>query len=78
MEFELLSTITEIETIAVGRSIRDLTRLRKNYGRGRWRKMKGVAQVRLPDGVVFRAEVHWYEAHGIGRKEIKVKRLLSG
>ncbi len=78
MEYELLSSITEIETIAVGNSIRDITRLRKNYGRGRWRKMKGIAQVRLPDGTISKAEVHWYEAHGIGRKEIKVKLLLGG
>jgi hypothetical protein len=77
MEYEIITEITTVETIATGRSIRDLARLRKMYGRGRWRKLKGIAQVRLPDGTISSAEVHWYEAHGIGRKEIKVKRLLS-
>lgn len=66
MEAELLSGITEIETIAIGRRIRELDRLQKAYGSGRWRKLKGEALVRLPDGSPARAEVHWYEAHGIG------------
>lgn len=78
MDVEVVGNISEIETIAVGRSIRDLPRLRKVYGAGRWRKLKGIARVRLPDGVVCKAEVHWYEAHGIGKKELKVKRLLDG
>lgn len=77
MDFEVVGSITEIETIAVASSIRDLPRLRKFYGSGRWRKLKGIAAVRLPDGAVCRAEVHWYEAHGIGRKEMKIKRLLG-
>jgi hypothetical protein len=77
MEYEIITEITAVETIAIGRSIRDLARLRKMYGKGRWRKLKGIAQVRLPDDTISSAEVHWYEAHGIGRKEIKVKRLLS-
>lgn len=77
MEFELLSDITEIETIAVGSSIRDIVRLRKAYGRGRWRKLKGRARIRLPDQTIWRAEVHWYEAHGIGQRELKIKHLLS-
>lgn len=68
----------EVETIAIGRSIRDLPRLRRVYGAGRWRKRKGVATVRLGDKTVYRAELHWYEAHGIGRKELKIKRLLDG
>ena len=73
MDFEIIGKITDIETIATGRSIRDLARLRKRFGRGRWRKMKGFATVRLEDGTIHTAEVHWYEAHGIGRKEFKVK-----
>lgn len=77
MDVEFVGTITDVETIATGRSIRDLARLKKFYGAGRWRKLKGMAQVRLPDGAVRRAEVHWYEAHGIGKKELKIKRLLS-
>jgi hypothetical protein len=73
MDFEIIGKITDIEMIATGRSIRDLTRLRKRFGRGRWRKMKGFATVRLEDGAIHTAELHWYEAHGIGRKEFKVK-----
>ena len=67
MNFEVVGDITEVETFAVGTSIRELSRLRRAYGAGRWRKRKGNAQVRLEDGSVYRAEVHWYEAHGIGR-----------
>jgi hypothetical protein len=77
MGFEIISAITDVETIAVGGSIRGLARLRRTYGPGRWRKLKGIAMVRLPDGLVCKAEVHWYEAHGIGKREIKVKRLLD-
>lgn len=76
MSIELVHGPTAIRTIAVGRRIRELDRLQREYGSGRWRKKKGRALVRLPDGTVSRAEVHWYEAHGIGRKELKVKRLL--
>lgn len=75
--FEIISEITDIETIAVGRSIRELPRLRKQYGAGRWRKLKGAAMIRLPGGAVRRAELHWYEAHGVGRKEFKRKRYLD-
>ena len=75
--FEVISDITEIETIAIGSAIRDLRRLRKIYGRGRWRKVKGTAMIRLRTGRVRRAEIHWYEAHGIGRKELKRKRYLD-
>ena len=78
MDVEVIGTVSEVETIALGPSIRDLPRLRKTYGSGRWRKLKGIAQVRPPDGVVCKAEVHWYEAHGIGKKELKIKRLLGG
>ena len=77
MHFEILGNITNIETIAVGPSIRDVARLRKQYGRGRWRKLKGMALVRLANGRICRAEVHWYEAHGIGRKELKRKRYVD-
>ena len=77
MEIEILGQISQIETIAIGRGIRELDRLRKVYGPGRWRKRKGIAKVRLPDGIMCMAEIHWYEAHGIGRKEYKVKRLLG-
>jgi hypothetical protein len=77
MPFEIVCDITQVETIATGRRIRDLTRLRRLYGRGRWRKLKGVALVRLRSGALRRAELHWYEAHGIGRKEIKRKRYVD-
>ena len=73
---ELLGEIADIETIAVGSRICDLRRLKRDYGLGRWRKLKGKANVRLPDGSVARAEVHWYEMTSVGRKEIKIKRLL--
>ena len=75
--FEVISDITEIETIAVGAAIHDLARLRKQYRPGRWRKVKGIAMIRLRTGRVRRAELHWYEAHGIGRKEFKRKRNLD-
>jgi hypothetical protein len=73
MEFEIVSEISDVETIAVGTGIRDRARLRKQYGRGRWRKLKGVAKVRLPSGRIRLAELHWYEAHGIGKREFKLK-----
>jgi len=74
---EILSEITDIEIIAIGNSIRDLDRLQKKHGRGRWRKLKGFANVRLPDNTTCFAEIHWYEAHGIGKRDIKVKRILG-
>jgi hypothetical protein len=76
MHFEILGEIVEAETIAIGTGIREIARLRKRYGRGRWRKRKGVAEVRLRSGEVVRAKVHWYEATGIGKREFKIKRLL--
>jgi hypothetical protein len=76
MNFEIIGEITNIETIAVGSSIREVARLRKVYSAGRWRKLKGIATIRLADGTIYEAEVHWYEAHGIGKKEIKIKRIL--
>ena len=75
MWFELLSPITEIETIAVGTAIREVDRLRKRYGAGRWRKRKGLGKIRLLDDTIVAAELHWYEAHGIGRKEVRVKHF---
>jgi hypothetical protein len=75
--FELISPIKDTETIAVGSGIRDIERLRKAYGSGRWRKLKGFATVRLEDGFEYEAELHWYEAHGIGRKELKIKELFD-
>ncbi len=76
-DFELISEITNVETIAVGSTIHVLKRLRRFYGTGRWRKLKGIAKVKLPDGTICKAEVHWYEASSVGRKEIKIKRILS-
>jgi hypothetical protein len=76
MHFQVIGPLRNVETIAAGRSIRELVRLRRLYGRGRWRKRKAVATVRLTDGFVSDAEVHWYEATGIGRKEMRIKRLL--
>jgi hypothetical protein len=77
MAFEILGEITEIETIAVGNSIQELYRLRKVYGVGRWRKLKGIATIQLPDGTFYKAEIHWYEASGIGKKEFKIKRIIE-
>ena len=76
MDFEIQGDVSAVEVISVGSAIRDLARIEKVYGHGRWRKLKGTAWVRLPDGTLSRAEVHWYEAHGVGRRELKVKRLL--
>jgi hypothetical protein len=76
MRFEILGEISDIETFATGSGIREINRLRRIYGRGRWRKRKGMAQVRLSDGTIHVAEIHWYEAAGIGRKELKIKYLL--
>lgn len=77
MYFEIIGTVQDVETIAVGSRIRDIMRLRKQYGPGRWRKLKGIATVRLENGSVRTAEVHWYEAHGVGKKKMKIKRLLD-
>lgn len=77
MEFELLGSITNVETIAAGREIRELPQLIRLYGFGGWRKCKGFARVRLWDGSIWSAEVHWYEAHGIGKRKMKIKRLVE-
>ena len=76
MDFEVVGQIKNIEPIAVGRGVRDRTRLNKLHDKGRWRKLKGFATVRLPDDTIHKAEVHWYEAHGIGRREMKLKLPL--
>ncbi len=76
-EIEVIGEIAHIEVIAVGHSIRDLDRLQKKYGAGRWRKLKGMASIRLPDNTIYFAEIHWYEAHGIGKRDIKIKHILG-
>ena len=77
MHFEIISGIEDVETIAVSGRIREIRRLREQYGSGRWRKLKGIAYIRLTEGSIRRAEIHWYEAHGIGRKKMKIKRFLD-
>jgi hypothetical protein len=77
MYFEIIGEIEDIEAIAIGTSIRDIARLRRRYGIGRWRKLKGVATVRLRSGVVHRAEIHWYEAHGIGKVKFKIRQFFD-
>ncbi|MBN1997596.1 hypothetical protein JW935_08600 [candidate division KSB1 bacterium] len=77
MNFEIISDITNIEKIAVGNTIREIDRLRRTYGKGRWRKMRGIAKIKFIDGSTRIAELHWYEAHGIGKKEIKRKKYLD-
>ena len=77
MHFEIVGEIENIEIIAVGGRIRDVMRLRRQFGDGRWRKLKGTATVRLAAGSVHTVELHWYEAHGIGKKKMKIKRFLS-
>jgi len=76
LNFEIIGDIQAIETIAIESSIRELDRLRKVYGSGRWRKFKGIGTIRFSDGKTAKAEIHWYEAHGIGKKEMKIKRLI--
>jgi hypothetical protein len=73
MDFEVVGPIRAVETMAAGPAVRQRRRLGRRYGNGRWRKRKGVATVRLLDGSMHTAEVHWYEAHGIGRREMKIK-----
>jgi len=72
----IIGEIHAIETIAEGHGIRELTQLRQRYGYGNWRKKKGIAMVELPDGAIIKAEIHWYEAHGIGKVKLKIKRWL--
>lgn len=77
MYFEIIGDIAHAETFAIGASIRELARLRKRHGRGRWRKRKGIARVRLEGGTIRQAEVPWYEAHGIGRRDFKIKHFID-
>lgn len=76
MKFEILDNIRDIETIATGQGVHVRHRLSRVHGKGRWRKRKGVATVKLDDGAVCDAEIHWFEAHGIGRREFKIKKIL--
>lgn len=77
MNFKIRGKLTQVENIATGRGIRELARLNKVYGKARWRKLKGLAKIELSDGTLIRAELHWYEGHGVGKKEIKIKRYLE-
>jgi len=77
MIFEILGELRDVELIAKGSGVRERKRLRKIYGAGAWRKLKGTARIKLGDGTIQKAELHWYEAHGIGKKEFKIKRLLG-
>ncbi len=77
MDFEIIGSVANIEIIAVNLSIRELARLKEQFGGKRWRKLKGVAMVRLPNGNVRKAEIHWYEAHGIGKRKMKIKQFLD-
>jgi hypothetical protein len=77
VHFDVIGKIENIQTIAIGGRIRDIMRIQRRYGAGRWRKLKGTAMVRLGSGSIKKAEVHWYEAHGIGRKNMKIKKLLD-
>ena len=77
MYFEIVGALTAIEIIAVGPGIRQLDELREEYGGERWSKLKGIAWVRLADGTIRKAELHWYEAHGIGKRRLKIKRFLD-
>ena len=76
-DFELLSELTQIEVIAVNLSIRERKKLQAQFGGSRWRKLKGVGRVRFPNGEICLAELHWYDAHGIGRRKMKVKHVLD-
>jgi hypothetical protein len=75
--FEVVGDIKDVEIIAVGGRIREIMRIRNQFGAGRWRKLKGIATVRLESGDLRRAELHWYEAHGIGKRKMKIKRILD-
>jgi len=77
MHFEVVSDVSEIQTIAAGPAVRIRALLRKRYGGRRWRKLKGIATVRLSDGTIREAEVHWFEAHGIGKKKMRIKQFLD-
>ena len=76
IQFEILGEISHIETIAEGRGVYIRRYLERTYGKGRWRKMKGIGTVKLTDATICEAEIHWFEAHGIGRKDLKIKRVI--
>ena len=77
MQIDIVGEIEDVQTIAIGGRIRDIMRLRRQFGPGRWRKLKGTARVRLANGAIRLAELHWYEAHGQGRRKLKIKRFLD-
>lgn len=77
MEFEVIGSVDDVEVFARGTGVKIRAYLRRAYGRGRWRKLKGTATVRLPNGAQHKVELHWYEAHGIGRRDMKIKRYLD-
>jgi hypothetical protein len=77
MQFEIISKITEVETFAEGKGIRELPRLRKKYGVGHWRKRKGIAEVKLQNGIIRLVELHWYETSALGKKEFKIKQFVD-
>jgi len=77
MDFEIIEPVTDVTTIAVNRRIKILSHLKSQYGKGRWRKLKGTANVRLDDGTIRLAELHWFQAHGIGKRKIRIKRFLD-
>jgi hypothetical protein len=77
VRFEIVSEILHVEVIASGSGVHDRLKLKRMYGEGRWRKLKGIASVRLPGGWIRPAEIHWYEAHGIGKRDFKIKRYLD-
>jgi hypothetical protein len=77
IQFEILGEISDIETIAEGRGVYIRRYLERTYGKGRWRKMKGIGTVKLSDATICEAEIHWFEAHGIGRKDFKIKRVIQ-
>ncbi|MBI2267360.1 MAG: hypothetical protein HYU64_19705 [Armatimonadetes bacterium] len=76
MHFKIIGKIRRIETIATGHGVRNLNRLNKVYGRANWRKLKGIGRVELEDGAILEAELHWYDGHGVGKRELKIKRYL--
>jgi len=77
LNFRVISQIRDVETIATGHGIRELSLLNRRYGKGHWRKLKGIAEVELDDGTIQTAEIHWYEAHGIGKRKMKIKILFD-
>jgi hypothetical protein len=77
VKFEIISEISDVEIIARGRGVRARSYLNRTYGRGQWRKLKGIALVELDNGEIWLAEIHWYEAHSIGRKDFKIKRKIK-